>query len=123
MEQLTKVEEPIMQAIWKLGKGFVKDIIETLEEEPKPPYTTVSSVVRILETKGFVTHKAYGKTHEYYPLISKEAYRKGSLQRMVKHYFNNKTADLLSFLVTEKKLTKKELQELTRFIEDQSSNV
>ncbi|SIO02195.1 Predicted transcriptional regulator [Chitinophaga niabensis] len=118
MEELTKSEEHIMQILWKLGNAFVKDIIEEMED-PKPPYTTVSSVVRILEAKGFVSHKAYGKTHEYSPLISKEQYRKGSIQRMVKYYFDDKTSNLLSFLMQEKKLSKKELQELQQFIDQQ----
>lgn len=119
MEELTKSEEHIMQILWKLGTAFVKDIIEEMEA-PKPPYTTVSSVVRILETKGFVTHKAYGKTHEYSPLISKEQYRKSSIQRMVKYYFDDKTSNLLSFLMQDKKLGKKELQELQQFIDKQN---
>ncbi|GEP95496.1 BlaI/MecI/CopY family transcriptional regulator [Chitinophaga cymbidii] len=120
MEELTKTEEKIMQALWSMGKGFVKDIIERLDEEPRPPYTTISSIVRILESKGFVTHKAYGKTHEYYPAISRDEYRKSTYQRMMKQYFDNKTSSLLSFLVSEKKLSRKDIDELKKFIDQQS---
>ena len=72
-KELTKAEEQIMQVLWTLEKAFVKDIIEELPE-PKPAYNTVSTIVRILQEKGFVSHKAYGKSHEYFPIISKEQY-------------------------------------------------
>jgi len=76
MEELTKTEERVMQILWKLKTGFVKDIIDALPDDPKPPYNTISSVVRLLEKKGYVGYKAYGKTYEYFPLISKSDYRK-----------------------------------------------
>ena len=71
MKELTKAEEQVMQILWKIEKGFVKDIIDSMPK-PKPAYNTVSTIVRILEKKGFVGHNAYGKTHEYYPLVSKK---------------------------------------------------
>lgn len=119
MEELTRAEEGIMQILWSIEKGFVKDIIERMEE-PKPPYTTVSSVVRLLESKGYIGHKAYGKTHEYYPLIAKEEYRKSRLGTVIKDYFDNKTSNLLSFLMEEEKLSKKELDDLRKFIDQQN---
>ena len=77
MKELTKAEEQIMQVLWRLEKGFVKDVIDRLPD-PKPAYNTVSTIVRILEKKGFVAHNAYGKTHEYFPLISKTEYRRAN---------------------------------------------
>ena len=118
MKGLTKAEEQIMQIIWKKEKCLVRDIIETLGD-PDIPHSTVSSVVRILEKKGFVGHKAYGKTHEYFPLISKNEYRKSHFGGMLKNYFDGKVENLLSFMLREKKLTKKELSELKKFIDEQ----
>ncbi|SMO53779.1 BlaI/MecI/CopY family transcriptional regulator [Solitalea koreensis] len=120
MEELTKTEEKIMQILWEIKKGFVKDIIERMDDESKPPYTTISSVVRILENKGFVDHKAYGKTHEYYPAISKSEYRKANFKRLVKNYFDGSTESLLSFMVKEEKLDEKELQKLKDIINKKS---
>lgn len=119
MEQLTKTEEKVMQVLWEIKKGFVKDIIAGLDEEPKPPYTTASSIVRILEGKGFVGHKAYGKTHEYFPLISKSEYRKQVFRQWVKNYFDGSMSNVLSFLLKEQKLSEKEMEELKKFIDQQ----
>lgn len=73
MRELTRAEEQVMQILWIIKKGFVKDILERIDE-PKPAYNTVSTIVRILQEKGFVSHKAYGRTHEYFPIISKSDY-------------------------------------------------
>jgi BlaI family penicillinase repressor len=118
MEELTKTEEPIMQALWKLKKAFVKDIIEHLPENPKPPYNTVSSVVRILERKGYVGFTAYGKTYEYFPLISKAQYRANSLKRMLARYFDNSPAALVSYMV-EETLSPKEVEQLRKLLGDE----
>jgi BlaI family penicillinase repressor len=118
MEELTKTEEPIMQALWKLKKAFVKDIIEHLPEDPKPPYNTVSSVVRILERKGYVGFTAYGKTYEYFPLISRAQYRGNSLKRMLARYFDNSPAALVSYMV-EETLSPKELEQLRKLLDDE----
>jgi BlaI family penicillinase repressor len=118
MEELTKTEEPIMQALWKLKKAFVKDIIEHLPENPKPPYNTVSSVVRILERKGYVGFTAYGKTYEYFPLISKAQYRANSLKRMLARYFDNSPAALVSYMV-EETLSPKEVEQLRKLLDDE----
>lgn len=112
MEELTKTEERVMLVLWKLRQAFVKDVIGHLSDEPKPPYNTISSVVRILERKGYLGFKAYGKTHEYYPLISKAAYRAASLKRMLTQYFDNSPADLVSFMVKEEALSSAEKQQL-----------
>lgn len=122
MEELTKTEEPIMQALWKLKQAFVKDIIEHLPDEPKPPYNTVSSVVRILERKGYVGFKAYGKTYEYFPLISKAQYRAQSLKRIMARYFDNSPTTLVSYMV-EETLSPKELQQLRKLLDgDEAKN-
>ncbi len=86
MKELTKGEEQIMKILWDLEKGFVNDIIDRMPE-PKPAYNTVSTIVRILEAKGFVSHKAYGKTHEYYPLLSKGTIYQGFFKRICKELF------------------------------------
>ena len=100
-----------MQILWKLEKAFVKDIIEDMPE-PKPAYNTVSTIVRILETKGFVDHKAYGKTHEYYPVISKEKYTKFYLNNLLKGYFNGSFQNLVSFFAKENKMNVRDLEKL-----------
>jgi predicted transcriptional regulator len=117
MEELTKVEERIMQQLWSLKKAFVKDIIEQLPDVPKPPYNTISSVIRILVAKGFVKFKAYGKTYEYSPAITKAEYRKARLKKIMSSYFGNSPASLVSHIVKEEHLTKDEMQQLKDLIE------
>jgi BlaI family transcriptional regulator, penicillinase repressor len=119
-KELTKAEDQVMQILWRLGKGFVKDIIEHLPE-PKPAYNTVSTIVRILETKGFVDHKAYGKTHEYYPLISKDKYTKFYLNNLLKGYFNGSFQNLVSFFAKENKMDIKDMEKLLDEIKKQKS--
>jgi BlaI family penicillinase repressor len=118
IKKLTQTEEEIMHVIWQLGKAFVKDIIAQLPE-PQPPYNTVSSVVRILESKGFVGYKAYGKTYEYYPLISKATYRKWLLGNLVSHYFNGSYQQLVSFFAKEEQLKPDEIEQLLRNLDDE----
>ena len=85
-----------MQVLWKMEKGFVNDILEQFPE-PKPAYNTVSTIVRILEKKGFIDHKAYGKTHEYFPAVSKESYTKDVMGGVMKNYFNDSLKQMVSF--------------------------
>jgi len=118
MEELTKAEERIMMIFWKLKKGFVKDIIDEINDQPKPPYNTISSVVRILVSKGYLGFKAYGKTYEYYPTISKSEYRKIELKKVLSGYFGDSPASLLSFMVKEEKLSKEEIEKLKDIIND-----
>jgi BlaI family transcriptional regulator, penicillinase repressor len=100
MKKLNEKEEQVMQIIWRLGKAFVKEIYDDLEE-PKPPITTLSSLVRKLETEGWLDHEAFGKTHRYFPLIAKEDYRKYSFRDMVDNYFGGSPTELLSYFVEE----------------------
>jgi len=116
MEELTRAEERIMQIIWKLEKAFVKDIIEEMEEEPKPPYNTISSIVRILEKKGYLNYKAYGKTYEYYPAIGKDAYTRTTFSKLFSGYFDNSPVNLLSFMVKEQTLSETDIEELKALI-------
>ena len=116
MNELTKAEEQIMQILWEKEKAFVKDIIEHLEEDPKPPYNTISSVVRILEKKGYLGYKAYGKTYEYFPIITKGEYAKASFKKVLNNYFDNSATNLMSFLVKEEQLSEEELEALRKII-------
>jgi predicted transcriptional regulator len=116
MKELTKAEEQVMQVLWDLKKGFVKDILACFPA-PQPAYNTVSTIVRILETKGFIGHEAFGKSHQYHPLISKDTYRKFSMNQMVQGYFGGSASSLLSFFVKDKNIDTRELDELLAIIE------
>ncbi|MXV15263.1 BlaI/MecI/CopY family transcriptional regulator [Hufsiella ginkgonis] len=116
MKELTKAEEQIMRILWDLKEGIVKDILEQLPD-PKPAYNTVSTVIRVLETKGFVDHKAYGNSHVYFPLIAEKDYKHFAFDKVMTTYFDNSYEHLVSFLVNEKKLDINELEELTRLAE------
>jgi len=120
MKDLTKAEEQVMQVLWKLKKGFVNDILEKFPE-PKPAYNTVSTIVRILEKKGFISHKAYGKTHEYFPAISKEVYTKDFMGGLIKDYFNSSVKQMVSFFTKDNSLTVKEMDEIIKLIENEKS--
>lgn len=120
MKELTKAEDQVMQILWRLEHAFVKDIVEEMPD-PKPAYNTVSTIVRILETKGFVDHKAYGKTHEYFPLISKEKYTKFYLNNLLKGYFNGSFQNLVSFFAKENKMDIKSIERLLEEIKNEKS--
>jgi BlaI family penicillinase repressor len=109
--QLTKAEEQIMQILWEMGEGIVSDIRNTFND-PKPARNTVSTVVRVLEKKGYIGHKVYGNVHLYHPLISKSEYSKSQLFGLMEGYFNNSFPAMASFFAHEKDLTIKELEEL-----------
>ncbi|MDD2279952.1 MAG: BlaI/MecI/CopY family transcriptional regulator [Bacteroidales bacterium] len=109
--ELTKAEEQIMHILWKLENAFVKDIIDELPS-PKPAYNTVSTIVRILEKKGFVNYTAFGKTHQYYPIISKKDYTGTFLRGFIKSYFGNSYRQLVSFFAKEENLSVKEMEEI-----------
>ncbi len=111
MKELTRAEEQIMQVLWSLGKAYVKDIIERLPE-PKPAYNTVSTVVRILEKKGFIGHEAFGKTHLYRPLVAKEDYTQAFLKSFVRNYFDDSYQELVSFFARDRNLSVAELEEI-----------
>jgi len=120
LKELTKAEDQVMQILWKLEKAFVKDIVEQMPE-PKPAYNTVSTIVRILENKGFIEHKAYGKTHEYYPAISREKYTKFYLNNLISGYFNGSFQNLVSFFARENKLNASDIQKLLSEIKKEKS--
>ncbi|GGN07797.1 transcriptional regulator [Dyadobacter beijingensis] len=116
MQPISHSEENIMRILWQLKEGVVHDIIEKLPE-PKPPYTTVSSIVRLLEKKGFVDHKAYGKTHVYFPAISREQFARNSFSDLMKHYFQGSPKNVVSFIMEEKALKPEEVSELKQLID------
>jgi len=116
MRELTRAEEQVMQVLWKIKKGFVKDILKRFDE-PKPAYNTVSTIVRILQDKGFVSHKAYGRTHEYYPIVSKGEYSKMHLNTFVNDYFSNSFEKMVSFFAKEKNISVKEMEEIMKIME------
>jgi BlaI family penicillinase repressor len=117
MKELTKAEDQIMQVLWALKKGFVKDIIDQLPN-PKPAYNTVSTIVRILERKGFVGYTAFGKTHEYFPLILKEKYTQFYLNNLVKGYFGGSFNSLVSFFAQENKMNLTDIDQLVKQLEE-----
>ncbi len=118
MKKLTKAEEEIMQIIWRLERCTVKDVREQLGGDPLPPHSTISSIVRILDDKGFLDHKAYGRTYEYFPAISKEEYSKKTIHDFVSDYFEGSMNRLVSFLVEENDLDLEALNELINNPED-----
>ncbi len=113
MKKLTRVEEEVMQHLWELKSCTVSQLIERLED-PKPPHSTISSIVRILEKKAFVDHIAYGRTHVYRPLVKREQYKKNTLRSLVSNYFDGSIENLVSFLVDEKEIGLRDLQELLK---------
>ena len=124
MKELTKAEEQIMQLLWKLEKAFVKDIIDEIPD-PKPAYNTVSTIIRILEKKGFVDHYAYGKTHEYFPLISRKEYTRSFMKNFMRNYFSGSFQEMVSFFAKEDNMTLDDLDEmmedLKRDLENENS--
>jgi predicted transcriptional regulator len=118
MRDLTRAEEQVMQVLWKIKKGFVKDILEYFDE-PKPAYNTVSTIVRILQDKGFVGHTAYGRTHEYFPLVSKDDYSRSHLSTFVNDYFSNSFGNMVSFFAKDNRISVREMEEIMKMMEDQ----
>lgn len=116
METLTRKEEEIMQILWKIKEGFVKDIIRELPE-PKPPYNTISSVVRILEKRGFLGFRSFGKSHMYFPIIGKKSYRKHAFKTMMKGYFEGSYKNVISYLVDDENISEKDIEELNELKE------
>ncbi|MFC2124522.1 BlaI/MecI/CopY family transcriptional regulator [Bacteroidota bacterium] len=117
MKELTKAEEQVMQILWMLKKGFVKDVIDQMPE-PKPAYNTVSTIIRILEKKGFVGYKAYGKTHEYFPLVDKDDYSKFYLRNFVSNYFEGSFQNLVSFFAKENDMDINEVETLLKHVKE-----
>lgn len=116
MKELTKAEDQVMQYIWKLEKAFLKDIVDQFPE-PKPAYTTISTVIRVLVKKEFLGFNTYGKVHEYYPLISKNDYFRDHFRGVVKNFFSGSIPNFASFFTNEEDLNISELEEMKRMIE------
>lgn len=118
MKELTKAEEQVMEYLWKLKEAFVKDILNEFPE-PRPAYNTVSTIVRILEKKGMVGYKAYGKTHLYYPLVSPAGYRKARFKDVLSKHFNNSYKKFASFFAHEEDVSTADLEEMKRIVEEE----
>jgi BlaI family transcriptional regulator, penicillinase repressor len=121
MKKLTRKEEEAMKILWKARKGFIKELIDQ-HPEPKPLYTTFSSVIRGLEEKGFVGHKAFGNNHEYYPIIKKEDYRKLFMKEVVSDYFGSSYKNVVSYFLDEKKISTNDLKKFIEIIEKGGKN-
>lgn len=120
LKELTRAEEEIMHEIWALGGAFVKDIIAQLPE-PKPAYNTVSTIVRILETKGFLMHESYGKSHKYMAVVQKDTYKKLVTEKLVDNYFQRSPKDLVSYFIEKEQLDLAEIDALLKLIRSQKS--
>ncbi|MFA6277352.1 MAG: BlaI/MecI/CopY family transcriptional regulator [Pedobacter sp.] len=116
MRELTKAEEQVMLILWEMKQGLVKDVIDKMDP-PKPAYNTVSTVIRVLESKGFISHNAIGNTHIYFPVISEEQYKHFAFDKVMNNYFENNYQSLVSFLVKEKNMDMEELDELIALAE------
>ncbi len=115
MSELTKAEEQVMQILWKLEKAFVKEIVEKFPE-PRPAYNTVSTIIRILEKKKVVGYHSFGRTHQYYPLITQEEFVNDTTENLVQKYFSGSVENLVSYFVKEKNITAKELEAILKEI-------
>ncbi|AKA34204.1 BlaI/MecI/CopY family transcriptional regulator [Flagellimonas lutaonensis] len=116
MQKLTNKEEEVMIILWRLKKAFVKDILAEFKGN-KPHYNTLSTIVRNLEDKGYVSHEAFGNTHRYYPVISKEEYRKRYVNSTIANFYDNSYKSLVSFFAKEEKISVEELKEIIALIE------
>ena len=117
MKQLTKAEEQVMQILWKIKQGFVRDVLDQMPA-PKPAYNTVSTIIRILEKKGFIGYKAYGKTHEYFPLIAENEYKSFYLKSMISGYFGGSFERLVSFFAKDNNMDIHEMEELLKNVQE-----
>lgn len=113
--ELTRAELEIMNILWERGHAFVNDILAEIDE-PKPAYNTVSTIVRILEKKGFVGHKAYGKTHEYYPAVSKTDYAKGFMDSVLNNFFGGSVSQMVSFFSENRSISVQETDEILEIL-------
>ena len=116
MQKLTNKEEEVMHILWKLQKAFVKEVLAEITED-QPHYNTLSTIIRNLEEKGYVSHNAFGNTHQYFPIVTKEDYRKGFMNTAIENYFNNSYKSMVSFFAKEEKISAKELREILEMIE------
>lgn len=114
-QELTRAELEIMQILWKIERGFVNNILEAMPE-PKPAYNTVSTIVRILEKKGFVAHNSFGKSHEYYPVVDRQSYTRGFMSNVLENFFGGSVGNMVSFLSHEKGITVSEADEIIEIL-------
>ena len=114
-QELTRAELEIMQIMWDREAYFVNDILEALPE-PKPAYNTVSTVVRILEKKGFVAHRAYGKSHAYYPVIDRDTYTQGFMSSVLNNFFGGSPSRMVSFLSSNKSISMEEADQIMKLL-------
>lgn len=119
MEKLTNKEEEVLHSLWTLDRAFVKEVVAALPDGNH--YNTVSTVIRNLEDKGYVAHQAFGKTHQYYPTVSKETYSKQFMQTATQRYFDNSYKDMVSFFAKEEKISADELREILAIIENKTA--
>ena len=119
-KELTKAEEQVMQAIWKVGQGFANEIVAAVEGSAA--YNTVLTVVRILEQKGFVAHETFNRANRYYPLVSKEQYSESFMQQFVRNYFDNSFKSMVSFFANNKDISMEDLDEIRRMIDAVPNN-
>jgi BlaI family transcriptional regulator, penicillinase repressor len=117
MKELTRAEEQVMQILWDVERGFVKDLLAKMDS-PKPAYNTISTIVRILERKGFVHHHAYGKSHEYFPIVSKDEYRRFSIENLLSGYFSGSFANLATFFAKDGQIEVNELEKLLEEVKE-----
>jgi predicted transcriptional regulator len=122
MKELTKAEEQVMHFIWKIEKAFLKDIVDEFPE-PKPAYTTISTVIRVLVKKKFVGYKTYGKTHEYYPIVTKDDYFRSHFKGVVKNFFSGSVSNFTSFFTNDENLNLTELEQIKKMIEQKISEL
>lgn len=116
MQKLTNKEEEIMQILWRLKKAFVKEVMAEIKED-QPHYNTLSTIIRNLEEKGFVSYNAFGNTHQYYPIVKMEDYRKRFMNTAIENYFGNSYKNMVSFFAEEQKISAEELREILEIIE------
>jgi len=116
MKEITKAQEEILKALWQVNNGAVSDVLDILPD-PKPAYNTVATVIKVLESKGYIAHKTYGKTNVYYPAISKNEYAQFVLKETFKGLFNGSLNQMMSCFVKNKDLSLQELEELKQLLE------
>lgn len=117
MKKLTNKEEEVMMILWDLKQAFVKDVLAAVTDE-KPHYNTLSTIIRNLEEKGYVAHQAFGNTHQYYPIVTKEVYRNRFMNQAMEDYFSNSYKNLVSFFAAEQKISVADLKEIIAHIEN-----
>jgi predicted transcriptional regulator len=121
MQPLSKTEEDLMNYLWKLEKAFMKDLLDTYPE-PKPATTTVATLLKRMTDKGFINYKLYGKSREYYPLVKKKDYFSKHVNGLIKNFFNDSASQFASFFTKETNLTKEELEDLKKLIDNEIKN-